>query len=81
VKVVTLDEMRQILVEELGVEPSEVTPEAHVYDLGADSLDAVQVAMVFEEKYDVEYGNDIPNGTVQEILNDLNERIRKLEAK
>lgn len=44
-----------IIVEELGVDPEEVTPEASfIDDLGADSLDVVELVMAFEEEFDLE---------------------------
>jgi acyl carrier protein len=49
------DKVKQIVVEQLGVEESEVTPKASfVDDLGADSLDQVELVMAFEEAFDVE---------------------------
>ncbi len=45
----------EIIVEELGVEASEVVPEASfIEDLGADSLDTVELIMKIEEEYDIE---------------------------
>ena len=47
--------VRQIIVEQLGVKPEEVVPKADfVDDLGADSLDTVELVMAFEEKFDFE---------------------------
>ncbi len=49
------DRVRDIVVEELGVEPEEVTPAASFLDdLGADSLDIVELIMAFEEEFDIE---------------------------
>jgi len=49
------EKVRQIIVEQLGVEPSEVTPTASfVDDLGADSLDRVELIMALEETFGVE---------------------------
>ena len=51
----TLDKVRMIIVEQLSVDPSEVTAEASFGDdLGADSLDTAELVMVFEEKFDIE---------------------------
>ena len=56
--------MRQIIVEQLGVEPSEVTPAASfVDDLGADSLDRVELIMALEETFGVE----IPDEEAEKI--------------
>jgi acyl carrier protein len=49
------DKMAKIIVEQLSVDPEEVIPEAaFVDDLGADSLDLVELVMAFEEAFDVE---------------------------
>ena len=49
------DKVKQIIVEQLGVDESEVTPEASfIDDLGADSLDTVELVMAFEEEFDIE---------------------------
>jgi acyl carrier protein len=49
------ERVRNIIVEQLGVDPSQVTPEASfVEDLGADSLDTVELVMAFEEEFDLE---------------------------
>ncbi len=51
----TEDKVKQIIVEQLGVDVSEVTPEASfIDDLGADSLDTVELVMAFEEEFDTE---------------------------
>jgi acyl carrier protein len=58
------DKVKQIVVEQLGVEESEVTPKASfVDDLGADSLDRVELVMAFEEAFDVE----IPDEDAEKI--------------
>jgi len=49
------DKVKQIIVEQLGVDEGEVTPNASfVDDLGADSLDTVELVMAFEEDVDIE---------------------------
>ncbi len=49
------DRVKQIIVEQLGVDAAEVTPTAHfVNDLGADSLDTVELVMALEEEFDTE---------------------------
>ena len=51
----TEDKVKQIIVEQLGVDISEVVPEASFIDhLGADSLDTVELVMAFEEEFDTE---------------------------
>lgn len=47
--------VKEIIVEELGVDATEVTPEAKfIEDLGADSLDTVELIMKFEEEFELE---------------------------
>ena len=51
----TIDKVREIVADQLSVEPSIVTPQARfVEDLGADSLDVVELVMRFEEEFEVE---------------------------
>ncbi len=58
------EKVKQIIVEQLGVEESEVTATASfVDDLGADSLDRVEVVMAFEEAFDIE----IPDEDAEKI--------------
>jgi acyl carrier protein len=47
--------VKEIIVEQLGVKPDQVTPEAKfIEDLGADSLDTVELVMALEEEFDAE---------------------------
>ena len=47
--------VKEIIVEQLGVDEAQVNPEASfIDDLGADSLDTVELVMAFEEKFDIE---------------------------
>jgi acyl carrier protein len=49
------EKVRDIIVEQLGVTPEQVTPTASfIEDLGADSLDTVELVMAFEEAFEVE---------------------------
>ena len=58
------EKVKQIIVEQLGVEEAEVTPSASfVDDLGADSLDTVELVMAFEEAFDIE----IPDEDAEKI--------------
>ncbi len=60
----TADKVKEIIVEQLGVDPNQVTPEAHfIDDLGADSLDTVELVMAFEENFGVE----IPDEDAEKI--------------
>ncbi|MBF0308565.1 MAG: acyl carrier protein [Magnetococcales bacterium] len=59
-----IDKVKKIVVEKLGVDPAQVTDDANfTEDLGADSLDNVELAMAFEE----EFGFDIPEEVVEKI--------------
>ena len=58
------DKVKQIIVEQLGVDEGEVTSNASfVDDLGADSLDTVELVMAFEEAFDI----DIPDEDAEKI--------------
>ncbi|MBI3089216.1 MAG: acyl carrier protein [Candidatus Tectomicrobia bacterium] len=60
------ERVRKIIVEQLGVDAAEVKPEASfVEDLGADSLDTVELVMAFEEEFDIEIADD----DAEKILN------------
>jgi acyl carrier protein len=49
------DRVREIIVDQLGVDPAKVTPQASfIDDLGADSLDTVELIMAFEEEFKIE---------------------------
>jgi acyl carrier protein len=56
--------VKEIIVEQLGVDPAEVVPSASfINDLGADSLDTVELVMAFEE----EFGIEIPDEEAEKI--------------
>ena len=58
------DKVKQIIVDQLSVEEGEVTPSASfVDDLGADSLDTVELVMAFEEAFEIE----IPDEDAEKI--------------
>ena len=58
-------EVKKIVVEHLGIDESKVNPESkYIDDLGADSLDTVELVMAFEEKFNVE----IPDDAAETIL-------------
>ncbi|MEW6173376.1 MAG: acyl carrier protein [Bacillota bacterium] len=58
------DKVKQIIVQQLGVEEDEVTTEASfIDDLGADSLDLVELVMAFEEEFELE----IPDEEAEKI--------------
>ncbi|MBS6019411.1 MAG: acyl carrier protein [Leptotrichia wadei] len=59
-----LDKIKSIVVDQLGVDEDQVTEDAcFVDDLGADSLDTVELIMAFEEEFDIE----IPDEDAQKI--------------
>lgn len=61
----TADRVKKIVVEHLGVEDAKVTDGANfIDDLGADSLDTVELVMAFEE----EFGCEIPDEAAEKIL-------------
>jgi len=58
------ERIRTIVVEQLGVEPADVTANASILDdLGADSLDVVELVMALEEEFDIE----VPDEAVETI--------------
>ena len=69
--------VKEIIVEELGVEESEVTMEASfIEDLGADSLDTVELIMKFEEEFDIDIADEDAEG-----LTTVGKAIEYLEKK
>ncbi|MBO7396267.1 MAG: acyl carrier protein [Ruminococcus sp.] len=70
------DKLKEIIVEQLGVDEDAVTPEANIQeDLGADSLDIVDLIQTIEDEYDL----SIPDEAVEEIktVNDIVNYIEK----
>ena len=58
------DRVKEIIVEQLGVKAEQVTPEAKfIEDLGADSLDTVELVMALEE----EFGQEIPDEQAEKL--------------
>lgn len=51
----TFDKIKDVIIDKLGVDEAAITEEAHfVNDLGADSLDTVELIMEFEEEFSIE---------------------------
>ena len=70
--------VRSIIVEQLGVAEDEVTPEANIIeDLGADSLDTVELVMAFEEEFDIEIPEEDTEKirTVKDAIDYIKEKV------
>ena len=73
----TSEKVRNIIAEQLGVKPEEVTPEAKfIDDLGADSLDTVELVMALEE----EFGVEIPDEEAEKLVT-VGDALRYIEQK
>ena len=71
------EKVKEIIAEQLGVKKEEIKPEsAFIDDLGADSLDTVEVVMALEE----EFGTEIPDEDAEKITT-VGEAIKYIEAK
>ena len=74
----TADRVKKIVVEHLGVEADKVTEDASfIDDLGADSLDNVELVMAFEEEFDIEIPDDAAEHiqTVGDAVKFIGERL------
>lgn len=72
--------VKKIIVEQLGVNADQVTPEAKfIEDLGADSLDTVELVMALEE----EFGHDIPDEQAEKLqtVGDVIKYVEEIQAK
>jgi acyl carrier protein len=72
------ERIRGLVAEQLGVEPKEMTPEANILDdLGADSLDVVEMVMAIEEEFDIEIADEDAEGmrTVGDVESYIAQRI------
>ncbi|HHT09841.1 MAG: acyl carrier protein [Atribacterota bacterium] len=69
--------VKEIIVDQLGIEEEDVAPDASfIDDLGADSLDIVELIMAFEEEFDIE----IPDEDAEKITS-VQEAIEYIESK
>jgi acyl carrier protein len=72
----TFDKVKKIIVEQLGVNEDEVTMEASITDdLGADSLDQVELVMAFETEFNI----DIPDEEAEKIKT-VGDAVTKIDA-
>ena len=73
----TFEKVRDIVVEQLGVEADEVTIEStFIDDLGADSLDIVELIMAFEEEFAIEIPDEAAEKikTVQDVVSYIDQK-------
>ena len=74
---VVADKVKKIIIDQLGVQEDQVTEDAKfIEDLGADSLDLVELMMAFEE----EFGQDLPDEDSEKLLS-VGDAIRYVESK
>ena len=74
------EKVKQIISEQLGVDENEVTPSASfVDDLGADSLDQVELVMALEEEFETEIPDEDAEKitTVQQAVDYINKNLKK----
>jgi len=75
---VSKERINEIIVEQLGVDENQITPEASfIDDLGADSLDTVELVMAFEEEFDIEIPDEDAEKikTVKDVVSYLNDHL------
>lgn len=71
-----LDTVKKLISEQLGINENDITPDSHLTDdLGADSLDLVELLMAFSDEYDIEISDEEADeietvGDILEILKD-----------
>lgn len=76
------EKIKDIIVDKLGVSQEKVKPEAHfVEDLGADSLDTVELVMAFEDEFDVEIPDEDAQNitTVKNAIDYLSKKMKEAE--
>lgn len=77
-EMVVEEKIKKIIAEQLGVDEDEVTPEASfVDDLGADSLDTVELVMALEEEFHIEIPDEDAEkiAKVQDAINYIKEKL------
>ncbi|MBU6942236.1 acyl carrier protein [Candidatus Karelsulcia muelleri] len=71
-----LSKIKSIIIEKLGVDEKQVIPEASfINDLGADSLDSIELIMEFEKEFDIIISDDIAEKLI--TVDDANQYIKK----
>ena len=75
---VSKERINEIIMEQLGVDENQITPGASfIDDLGADSLDTVELVMAFEEEFDIEIPDEDAEKirTVNDVISYLNNHL------
>ncbi len=75
-----VEKVKNIIVEELGVQEEQVTPEARfTEDLGADSLDVVELVMAIEDEFSITVSDDDTEKlqSVESVINYIEEQLKK----
>lgn len=75
-----LERLKKIVVEQLGVDEEQVTPDASITDdLGADSLDRVELVMAIEQEFNIEISDEDAEkiGTIQDAVNYVQKRVEE----
>ena len=73
----TEEKVKKIVMEHLGIEENKISPDSKfIDDLGADSLDTVELVMAFEEQFDIEIPDDAAETilTVQNAIDFINNK-------
>jgi len=79
VKMNTAEKIKEAIIDKLGVEESQITPEASfIDDLGADSLDTVELIMALEEEFDLEIPDEDAETltTVKAVMDYIEEKLK-----
>lgn len=72
------DKVKEIIADQLGIDEDDIVPDAYfIDDLGADSLDIVELIMYFEDEFDMEISDEDAEGmeTVQDVLSYIEDNI------